>query len=730
MGQTSSQLIAEDHTISKRPWYEPQPSDAPSLASKSSPRAFDSITDFQLTPSPDNPEERRAKAERKAAKRERKARRRQRREERARRKAQDATAIEPSVLEPPIPPTSTFSAAMPPKARKGGAKARSDVTFAIDPSLDSVRPEGIDSAERSTANMTAPVANMGVAPLGNSMADALPAKKKRGRKSNAERQLAQETADRALQFGSEVEPEDVGPRLLTELASAAHQAAEDAGTQSKKRKRAAIAPDDADPTSEASGKKSNKKKKKFAKRTDGATSRSPSPDDDNKPLPESGTFQAAELKILDQFMEEWKQDKEMTHAELADMIQSKNRGHEEAEGSFWAQVFDLLPRRKDRRSVRLTCRRRYHNFERRGKWEPEDDEDLKAAYAKDPNKWTKIGEAINRMPEDCKDRWQNYLACGDRRRIGDWTEKEEMQLALAVEECKRAVRLAAREDAEKNNQQFRDDQNWMDLISFKTVSEKMDRARSGLQCRQHWKRMQDREMKRQRAGGDAKKKKTWRDAQAADNYKRMLPGDKYAILQLIEATDTSTEENIPWKMISKDNPDSKWTTKDRKVAFEKLKRLVPPQPTLPEELGALLAYFGAHHANELNLFYTGPVRSEDAPRKITIGPGIEVDKTPAARIRKGQTSKRKTKSADKVTAADDEQDAELQGGDAVLDPHLQNATAPGADALATATSAKTTTQKKKRGPRRSKPLAQADGWTALPGDLPHIDGDGDDIMGL
>ena len=58
---------------------------------------------------------------------------------------------------------------------------------------------------------------------------------------------------------------------------------------------------------------------------------------------------------------------------------------------------------------------KFHNFEARGTWTEEQDEELQRAYAEHPGKWKLIGETLNRFPEDARDRMEELF--GMRRHI-------------------------------------------------------------------------------------------------------------------------------------------------------------------------------------------------------------------------------------------------------------------------------------------------------------------------
>lgn len=96
----------------------------------------------------------------------------------------------------------------------------------------------------------------------------------------------------------------------------------------------------------------------------------------------------------------------------------------------------------------------------------------------------------------------------------------------------------------------------------------------------------------------------------------MLPGDKYHILQSIIETNTTFEQNIPWRRIAEHNKDSRWSTTDRKAAFEHMKQCVGKQNSLKDLPIFLEFHFVTEYANELNRFYDPVVaKAAKAERK-------------------------------------------------------------------------------------------------------------------
>ena len=340
-------------------------------------------------------------------------------------------------------------------------------------------------------------------------------------------------------------------------------------------------------------------------------------------LPNAGPFEKVEEERIDQFVQTFREQTYhkygLTQARLNDLIQDRTRARDQVSQDFWKQAYEILPNRNSK-AMQRHLRRKYHNFESRGKWTAEEDEILEQAYQEFPNKWKAIGDKIGRMPEDCRDRWRNYISCGSNRKMAVWTELEEMNLSEAVGECIRNVRDDARREAAKERKAFREDRDWEALVNFNEVSKKMAHTRSRLQCLTHWKKIKTRAA-REEAGEEpdgrrkGPAKENWRTGSAAENYHIMLPGDKYQILHAIMDSDTFSEERIPWRLISQRTVDTPWTTADRKAAWERMKHLVPQQETLKDTVQALIEYFDREHGDQLGDHFEGPRPKRKKGRK-------------------------------------------------------------------------------------------------------------------
>ena len=236
---------------------------------------------------------------------------------------------------------------------------------------------------------------------------------------------------------------------------------------------------------------------------------------------------------------------------------------------MWKNICDEVPD-IPRRSVQNTCRRRFHNFEARGAWTEEQDEELRRVYDEHPGKWKLIGETLNRFPEDVRDRWRNYLVCGDTLKKDAWDIEEEEHLRGAVKQCIKEARDNKRLKGNKGT--LIDEES---LIDWQKVSENMGRTRSRLQCRNKWKKLKDRA---DACVDDPVAKKpisqSWRLEEAASQARLFSAEEKLALLRAIRDSGAAREGKIPWQTI-KDDLNGQGKRMAWKYCFRKLRDRVP-----------------------------------------------------------------------------------------------------------------------------------------------------------
>lgn len=241
-----------------------------------------------------------------------------------------------------------------------------------------------------------------------------------------------------------------------------------------------------------------------------------------------GSFTKEENDKLQQFMESYMKMHNLNKRQLCERVWASERKKD----NFWDSVSKVLHDRS-RASVYKHVRRAYHVFHVRGKWAPEEDEELRRLVETKGAQWKQIGQELGRMPEDCRDRWRNYVKCGNKRAQNKWTLQEEEKLREVVNEL-----MAADPNA---------DVNWT------VVSEKMDGVRSRIQCRYKWNKI-------------SKKP-------PPNKVNLMLPGDKLAALEHLK--NYSSEQEVNWDQIAYAEGRSIWSNKDFLAMFKRMKDQIP-----------------------------------------------------------------------------------------------------------------------------------------------------------
>ena len=332
-----------------------------------------------------------------------------------------------------------------------------------------------------------------------------------------------------------------------------------------------------------------------------------------------GSFSAAEGLQLDAFRDNHCEANDMTIWHFNSLIQTPMRGNAQVQALF-NEIHDILPYRP-RMSVQKFCRRRFHNFTR-GPWNPDEDELLKQAVIEKGKAWKEVGDALGRMPEDCRDRWRNYLVNSEHRNREQWTDAEVVNLCSAILECMKLMkeeRMHAREageDVPECGTESDQEVNDMKHINWQAVSDRMGEhggGRSRLQCSFKWTQLKKREQAeflksvKESRGIETKKpvraKNPWRMKLASKKVGNMKSGDIYALLQAVVDLDVPEEGNIPWKSLGDVQFRATWTSTDKKAAWSRLKAHIPGSDSmdyryLANEMLSRIIDDGAESMNE------------------------------------------------------------------------------------------------------------------------------------
>ncbi|KAK0113924.1 RNA polymerase I enhancer binding protein [Cadophora gregata f. sp. sojae] len=253
-----------------------------------------------------------------------------------------------------------------------------------------------------------------------------------------------------------------------------------------------------------------------------------------------------DVKAIAEAVETYREDNDLREVDLNAIVQGQISNKESAR-EFWAYLYEQVPD-VPKTKVQNHCRRNFHNFEARGTWTAEADQDLRDAYERNPGKWKQIGAELNRFSEDCRDRWRNYLICGDNQKKATWEKEEEERLRDVVEEL--LVRI--REDENREPDDARED----DYIKLDWVkaSAMMGHTRSRLQCSIKWKKIQEREDAgiKDPVAFQPISTAAWRLEDAERNARRMKARDKLDLLYQIRESKAGSEGKIPWLPIQQE----------------------------------------------------------------------------------------------------------------------------------------------------------------------------------
>ncbi|CCF58274.1 hypothetical protein KAFR_0E01200 [Kazachstania africana CBS 2517] len=277
-------------------------------------------------------------------------------------------------------------------------------------------------------------------------------------------------------------------------------------------------------------------------------------------------FDAQEEAALDNFIEEYSKIKKYDRQQTCERIWTNGRRKDD----FWINICKVLPYRT-RSSIYKHVRRRYHIFEQRGKWTPKEDDELAKLCITKEGQWSEIGKILGRMPEDCRDRWRNYIKCGTNRASNKWSEEEEELLKNVIGELleegqryhERRQNGALTEEDHNNEhilnrgpkgRRVTGKPSFKDIINWTVVSERMGGSRSRIQCRYKWNKL-------------VKK-------QALQKIQSISDMDKRWILEKLRDLGFTEDSQVDWDELAALKTDSTWTGLELKLTYEKLRSMI------------------------------------------------------------------------------------------------------------------------------------------------------------
>lgn len=292
------------------------------------------------------------------------------------------------------------------------------------------------------------------------------------------------------------------------------------------------------------------------------------------PTATGGTFTLEERHAIDTHLHEYMAAHTLTHADLCTRVWSNDRKKDD----FWESVCGVLPLRS-RASIYKHVRRSYHVFEQRAKWTATEDEQLARLVAEKGSSWKDVGEAMGRMGEDCRDRWRNYVKCGEGRGKDRWGEEEEGELRRVLKDVIRGIkaRRGAAEDDGADVDLDAQDVDGEEDINWTAVSELMGNRRSRIQCRYKWNKMK--QQKARQNGLPASKSPgvattLWRKRKLRAAPEDMLTGDHIWVIRAIRDSGAREERTIDWDAIA-DHQDCVWSARDVEKSYKKLRSTLP-----------------------------------------------------------------------------------------------------------------------------------------------------------
>ncbi|QLG71833.1 hypothetical protein HG535_0C01820 [Zygotorulaspora mrakii] len=272
------------------------------------------------------------------------------------------------------------------------------------------------------------------------------------------------------------------------------------------------------------------------------------------------SFDGAEEAALEQFITEYQTIKNLDRQQICERIWSNERRKDD----FWSNICKVLPYRT-RSSIYKHVRRKYHIFEQRGKWTAQEDRELARLCIEKEGQWSEIGKALGRMPEDCRDRWRNYVKCGSNRASNKWSLEEEELLKRVISEMLDEAQRShhAREDigidsdeddeddGEKKLENNGNKPSFKDAINWTVVSERMGGTRSRIQCRYKWNKLVKKE--------------------AIAKIQSIGESEKRWIMEKLRDLGFTEDSQVDWEELATLKPGPKWTGTELKLCYERMR---------------------------------------------------------------------------------------------------------------------------------------------------------------
>lgn len=389
------------------------------------------------------------------------------------------------------------------------------------------------------------------------------------------------------------------------------------------------------------------------------------------------------------------------------MIQAPGgTGAGEDHAQLWLTILAECPDRH-RQKVINVCRKKHHNFVARGTWTPEQDYELAEQINIHGTKWAVIGPIINRHPEDIRDRYRNYLVCGDTQRKEAWTEEEEALLTESVIQAMKEIDNARM--AETANEVLQT-KSYDELIDWQQISAQMGRTRSRLQCITKWKSMNLRNVssKDKLASSQPDSQISFRLEMARRQIDDMPDEEKYRFVLAVQGSAVGVDNKIPWNKLMDKKFRQEYHKNTQVVLWSRLKHSVPGAETKTTRDCA--QYLIEHYNQEGSLPDVTGEGFDDGEEMALVREVVKSEPASEGGF-KGATGNERVEGDE--AQDDDQQDQEMQ-----IDPALTEV--PKSSKKATPAAKRTLNGKKPSGRKPTRPAEPVEDDDELP-ELPNED---------
>ncbi|KAN0140600.1 hypothetical protein V8E53_001809 [Lactarius tabidus] len=220
-----------------------------------------------------------------------------------------------------------------------------------------------------------------------------------------------------------------------------------------------------------------------------------------------GKFTRAETECVQDVLNQYRAAAGISQEDLEDLV----LGLAKRDG-FWEDIARAVPGRRVR-SVLDHAQRLYDPYRDKGDWTDKEDSRLKILINERLN-WKEISTGMERSATTCRNRYHRHVVHHDTRRKGAWSEEEVTRLTQVVQAMEEEGKTP------DNTPKF-----------WKTVSERLDGARTHDQCWDKW---------IAKSGG----RNRWRDT------------DAKALVKKIARLNLDHENDIRWAELI----DERWNT--------------------------------------------------------------------------------------------------------------------------------------------------------------------------